>query len=170
MHLFIGHKKAFTLIELLVVILIIGILAGVALPGYRRSMERARVAEALTLMRAIYDSCERLAWENGFDPSSETVDGCATGVGNGAVTFPKLDIMAKGTFSNDKKTLTTNNFTYTLRDNAAPLIAVALRGVYAGATITFDGKEFVCSPATNASGEAAQVCNVWGSNSWSEGE
>ena len=168
--LFVQKEKGFTLIELLAVILIIGILAAVALPNYRRSVERARSAEALTLMRAIYDSCERLAWENGFDPNIETVDGCATGVSKGVVNFKKLDILAKGVFSNNALTLTTENFAYTLSSNSnAPLVAVAQRGVYIGATITFDGKDFSCAAATNASGEAARACTAWGANTWNEG-
>jgi type IV pilus assembly protein PilE len=52
-------KKAFTLIELLVVILIIGILAAIALPQYRRSLLKSRAAEALISNKAISEASDR---------------------------------------------------------------------------------------------------------------
>ena len=51
-------KKGFTLIEMLVVVLIIGILAGIALPQYNKAVWKARFAEVYTVVNALEKSIE----------------------------------------------------------------------------------------------------------------
>ena len=153
-----ARKAGFTLIELLVIVMILGILSAIALPQYRRSVERARVAEALTMLRAISDSCERLAWEN-------AKDNCGAAVSAGVATFKKLDILAKGSFVGNTG-LKTENFEYTMQTNNT-VTAKAVKGDYSGAVITFNGKDFTCS-TSGLSGEAAKACTVWGASTWNE--
>jgi prepilin-type N-terminal cleavage/methylation domain-containing protein len=62
-------KKGFTLIELLVVVLIIGILAVIALPQYRKSVLNARAAEQITMLRSISNLVKLFILEQGRNPA-----------------------------------------------------------------------------------------------------
>lgn len=48
--------NGFTLIEMLITIIIIGILASIALPLYQKSMEKARVAKILPVLKTLYNA------------------------------------------------------------------------------------------------------------------
>ena len=150
-------KKGFTLVELLAVVIIIAVLSSVAMPQYRRSLERSRVAEALELLPAIYDAQQRYYVEAEIAPN--------------IVSFPKLDINLRGkvagTSQNQWKT---GNFTYTIGPRlammnlfqrpTAPVYATVTKGKYQGAEIFYDGEEFFCCNKTATGACAAFAINV----------
>ena len=60
------HKQGFTLIEVLAVVIIITILTSVAVPQYRRAIQKSHATEAIAMLRVINDSSERLAINYGY--------------------------------------------------------------------------------------------------------
>ena len=75
-------NKGFTLIEMLVVVLIIGILAGIALPQYQMAVTKAKVASILPLMRRWKDAMAEYKLQHGdyVDENGERPDAATLGV------------------------------------------------------------------------------------------
>lgn len=147
------HKRGFTLIELLAVVLIMGILTSIAVPQYRRSLERSRIAESYQVLTAIYDSRER--WRS---------EKMLTGEEN--PTFSLLDISLKGQAVSDSE-WKTDSFTYHLDTNShgSGVWAKIGRGRYAGIEIFFDGSDFSCcdldtNPAPSTAGDYCEFFNI----------
>ena len=71
-------KKGFTLIELLIVVLIIGILSAVALPQYRKAVEKSKITEGLYLLKRMMQEKDIYYMANGQYPASFDVLGFET--------------------------------------------------------------------------------------------
>ena len=72
--------RAFTLIELLVVVLIIGILAAIALPGYQKAVEKSRLSEVLLRTSALEKAIDIYIMENGWQDGLSFFGGSADDV------------------------------------------------------------------------------------------
>ncbi|ACC98236.1 Type II secretion system subunit [Elusimicrobium minutum Pei191] len=102
-----SQKKGFTLIEIAVVVLVIAILAAIALPQYRKSLERSRAAEAFDILTEIRNK-------------QESRDLLGTGTAKGyTVKFSDLGEVIAGKTSTTN-TLDTKLFSYVLSDNPYP--------------------------------------------------
>ena len=99
------NRKGFTLIELLVVVLIIGILAAIALPQYRKMVEKSKLTEVLSILKVFDDATNRFLLVRG-----------GTDFGSGYI--PSYDYMdtelSGGEWDQYHYTYTTKNFSYML--------------------------------------------------------
>ena len=91
-------KFGFTLIELLAVVLIISILTSIAVPKYRRTVERAAATEALINVRSIFESAKRYKAATSIAPTK----------------LKGLDISFYEASSEETSEFTIGNYTYTL--------------------------------------------------------
>ena len=70
------HSRAFTLMEVLIVIVIMGVLAGLAVPNYFKTVEKARSSEAAANLKTIHlgQKIHRVDSNTFYGPSSSLSD------------------------------------------------------------------------------------------------
>ena len=156
-------SRGFTLIELLAVVLIMGILTAVAVPQYRSSIERSRIAEAMQVLPAVFDSCERLIEEQPVFNDK------------GVITFPRMDMDMKGRMAKAEEVPSgsvlghywvTDNFMYRLFDADSggasdnKVSAELLRGKFKGAKLYFDGRQISCCQKGSEAEKTCDILNV----------
>ena len=81
-------NKGFTLIEMLVVVLIIGILAGIALPQYENAVEKSKASEALIILKSYRDQQALCYLEKGQGNCA-----CGSGCGEDENIFTYANIL-----------------------------------------------------------------------------
>ena len=141
------NNRGFTLIELLAVVLILGILTVVAVPQYKKSLERSRVAEAMQMLPAIFDSRERLLTENNYTiqefAEANPIDRMEKL--EQVSPFSRLDIEMKGQAATPLS-WRTDNFLYNLYEprDIALISATLQRGSYKGMVLYYDGDTVTC--------------------------
>ncbi len=112
--LFKKRKKGFTLIEILVVIIILGVLAGIAVPTYNRLIQRSRVSDGLHGLDTLAGAQEKYFVAHGFY----------------AQDLKRLNAPFKEYRIGEHNDIFTTNFTYTKSSNRSCIEAQSNRDDY----------------------------------------
>ncbi len=144
------NKKGFSLMEVLTVVIIVGILSSVAIPQYRKIMEKGRFTKAQAMAKSLRDSCERLVAEFGVESYQD--------LRADKKQMNDLDVVDATTlplgFTFNNTALIGRGFAYTIIGNCNINIQ-KIAGNYK-AKFVFTGTEFICTDVD------AESCNVYG--------
>lgn len=156
-------KKGFTLMELLTVVIIIGILSSVALPQYRKVIERSRFTKAQVMAKSLYDSCERLVAEWGGETYGDLQNMGASARQAHAQGIRRFDVGGVNDLpagiryvGNNVRKLQGSGFEYTMGTSNCSVVIRRTVGPYQDTTIWYAGGQFIkCTSNTDG-------CYVYG--------
>ncbi len=144
--------RGFTLIELMAVVMIIGVLSSIALPQYRRVVERSKFTKAQVMAKSMYDSCQRLVAEWGVDNYTD--------LSTDVRKISRLDIGDEADlpagFSVSDNSIVGAGFVYTLGSNCVVNVEKT-SGNYAGVTMNYNGLAFY-----DCSDDGSGACDIYG--------
>lgn len=165
------NNQAFTLIELLVVVLIIGILAGVALPQYQKAVWKSRAAQLFTSVRSLATAQEAYYMANGTYATS--FEELSLGFENlQSTTNPVVSVSTLSSDAirtNDIMELSINSAanSFTLSSaffKTGPYLGAGFIFIHEDSTNTLD-KKIYCVERTNYISTAGSFCSkMWGTN------
>ena len=150
------NKKGFTLMELLAVVIIIGILSSVALPQYRKVVEKGQFTKAQVMAKSLHDSCQRLIAEWGVDTYSD--------LPSSVRNLSRLDIGSEELLPVGFTIYPANNviigagFRYTLRGGESCFVHIEkIEGAYKGVSMNYDGTSFY-----RCADDGSGACDIYG--------
>ena len=129
------HRTArgFTLLELVVVIVILAILAGLAVPRYLRTVNRARAQEALNIMNQVREACEIYALRYGTYATITPVVNTDFTLGNTNLVFDPLQVSGTPNFTYRFTALVASAYTLqATATNGAGTISLTNDGIVTG--------------------------------------
>lgn len=167
-------SAGFTLIEMLTVVMIISILTAVAVPQYRRAIQKAEATEAVAMLRVIHDSGERLAAEFGYR-SFQSFSG-NSGLPAKA-TFQRMDMFNNDTikcsFNDGYTEMTCEHFKYFLNQGKNYISVQKLNTPYRGVELRLsraDIPQLTCTSGPAIQGnqisadDAQKACDLYNVN------
>jgi Tfp pilus assembly protein PilE len=142
---------------MLTVVMIVGVLTAIALPQYRRAIQKSQATEAVGMLRVILDSSERLAAEMGYRDFNAMADS----PDHSKAVFSRLDMFDKSTtpcsFDAREVVMTCKTYTYQLNPGSVYISATKRTDPNRGTEIRiyrYDIPEYKCC------GTGCEVFNI----------